>query len=355
MAAEKTLDPVQARDETAFTRCADDWTRRGLLSGAAALGLGLLAGCRSSSSGGSGATGSSQLPFGRKLKAAFSNCGLGSTWCASGKETAERWGKWFGVDVTWFDGGLNIDVQRKAVEDMATGTWDFVAIQTLGIDTLVDPVSRIIAKKTPVVQMDTLLSKNDIGAISFLEPDNEYMGEVVGEALFQAIGGQGNVIQTQGALGHTGAQRRAAGFRKAMSRYPNVKLIADDTADWDINKVATLWEDYLVQHKKIDAGYFHNDDMALAAARVIRNAGREKEIKLGGVDAMPEAIKAVRDGVLLTSVRNPACRIHWGGLVVGALAATGMTDIPKYILMDGPAVTRENAAGLLFMQEQFLV
>jgi len=200
-----------------------------------------------------------------------------------------------------------------------------------------------------------LLSKNDIGAISFLEPDNEYMGEVVGEALFQAIGGQGNVIQTQGALGHTGAQRRAAGFRKAMTRYPNVKLIADDTADWDINKVATLWEDYLVQHQKIDAGYFHNDDMALAAARVIRNAGREKEIKLGGVDAMPEAIKAVRDGVLLTSVRNPACRIHWGALMVGALAATGMMDIPKYILMDGPAVTRENAAGLLFMQEQFLV
>jgi hypothetical protein len=32
-----------------------------------------------------------------------------------------------------------------------------------------------------------------------------------------------------------------------------------------------------------------------------------------------------------------------------------MADIPKYLLMDGPAVTRENAAGLLFMQEQFLV
>jgi ABC-type sugar transport system ATPase subunit len=63
------------------------------------------------------------------------------------------WGKWFGVDVTWFDGGLNIDVQHKAIEDMATGSWDFVAIQTLGIDTLVDPISRITAKRIPVVQM----------------------------------------------------------------------------------------------------------------------------------------------------------------------------------------------------------
>ena len=195
-------------------------------------------------------------PLRRKLKAAFPTAASGSTWCASGKEAAEQWGKWFGVDVTWFDGGLNIDVQRKAVEDMATGTWDFVAIQTLGIDTLVDPVSRMIAKKIPVVQMDTLLSKNDIGAISFLEPDNEYMGEVVGEALFQAIGAQGNVIQTQGALGHTGAQRRAAGFRKAMARYPNVKLIADDTADWDINKVATLWKTIWCSTRKSTPGIF---------------------------------------------------------------------------------------------------
>ena len=349
--------PAKERNdcEATFSTCIEEWSRRGVLAAVASLGLGLLSGCHSAPTTNPNTESNNIWPFGRKLKAAFSNCGLGSTWCASGKETAELWGEWFGVDVTWFDGGLNIDVQRKAIEDMATGSWDFVAIQTLGIDTLVDPISRIIAKKIPVVQMDTLISRNDIGAVSFLEPDNTYMGEVVADALCQSIGGQGNVIQTQGALGHTGVQRRAQGFRKALERYPNVKLIADDTADWDINKVARLWEDYLVQHKKIDAGYFHNDDMALAAARVIRNAGREREIKLGGVDAMPQAIKAVRDGVLLTSVRNPACRIHWGALLVGAMAATGMKDIPKYILMDGPVVTRDNAAGLLFMQEQFLL
>ena len=283
-------DQSKGNRDAAFTNLTQEWSRRGMIGAAAALGLGMLTGCHSSTSGSTQASGNEKLPFGRKLKAAYSNCGLGSTWCASGKETAELWGQWFGVDVTWFDGGLNIDVQRKAVEDMASGTWDFVAIQTLGIDTLADPVSRMIARKIPVVQMDTLISRNDIGAVSFLEPDNVYMGEVVAETLFKAIGGQGNVIQTQGALGHSGAQNRAAGFKKALARYPNIKLIADGTADWDVNKSASLWEDYLVQHKKIDAAYFHNDDMALAAARVIRNAGREQEIKLGGTDAMTQAI-----------------------------------------------------------------
>lgn len=342
--------------EQSFSSYISAMDRRGFLTGLAAMGsLGFLAGCTPPANNAGPSAGGGALPFGRRLKAAFSNCGLGSTWCASGKETAELWGKWFGIDVVWFDGGLNLDKQRKAVEDMATGTWDFVAIQAFGTDTLVDPVSRMIDKKIPVIEMDANISEKDIGITSFLEADNVFMGEVVAENLFKAIGGKGNVIHTQGSLGHTGVQKRAQGFKNALVRFPDIKVLADDTANWDVNKVARLWEDYLVQYPDINAGYFHNDDMALAAARVIRNAGREGKIALGGIDAMPEAIKAVKEGTLLTSVRNPACRIHWGALLVGAMVATGVKNVPRYILMDGPVINKKNAEGILFMQEQYLL
>jgi ribose transport system substrate-binding protein len=334
-------------------------TRRGFLRGAAMAGVAsFLAACAGSTanpaqnapaSGGAAA-------FGKPLKAAFSNAGLGATWCAQGKQTAEQWGKWLGVEVTWFDGGLSIDKQRKAIDDMATKQWDFVAIQPFGIDTLVDPVKQMISKGIPVIQMDTTISKDDIGITTFLEPDNILMGSVVTDALFQQIGGKGNVIMTQGALGHTGAQGRAKGFHQTLDKYSNVKLLAEDPADWDVNKVAKLWEDYLVKYPagQIQGGMFHNDDMALAAAKVIKNAGRDKEIALAGVDAMPPAVQAVLDGSLAATVRNPSCRIHWGALVIGALAATGAKNIPKYILTDGPVVTQKIGPGLLFMQEQFL-
>ena len=337
----------------------NDMDRRGFLQGLMGLMAGgLLAGCAVPAQQGAAAPaaqGGGNYPFGKPLKAAFSNAGLGATWCAQGKETAEAWGKWFGVEVTWYDGALSIDKQRKAIDDMATKDWDFVAIQAFGIDTLVDPVKTMIGKGIPVIQMDTTISKDDIGITTFLEPDNIYMGSVVSEAIFQKIGGKGNVIMTQGALGHTGAQGRAAGFKEALAKYPDIKVLAEDPADWDVNKVAKLWEDYLVKYPDIQAGFFHNDDMALAAYNVIKNAGRDKDIVLGGVDAMPPALDAVLDGRLLTSVRNPSCRIHWGALVIGALAATGVKDIPKYILTDGPLVTQKNAAGQKFMQAQFLM
>jgi len=331
----------------------DQMGRRGILGGAA-MGAFLLAACRGPTAGDQpGAAKGGNYPFGKPLKAAFVNAGLANSWPAQGKAATEQWSKWLGVDVTWYDGGLSIDKQRKAVDDMATKMWDFVAIQAFGIDTLVDPVSQMIQKGIPVIQMDTIIAKNDPGVVTFLEPDNVAMAETVTETLFKAIGGTGNVIMTQGALGHSGARKRAEGFRRALARHPNIKLLAEDTAEWDVNKTAKLWEDYLVKFPKIDAGFFHSDDMGLAASKVIKNAGRD--IKLGSVDAMPEAIEAVKDGRLLVSVRNSSVRIHWGALVLGAMAATGTKNIPKYIQIDGPVVTKEIADGMAFMEAHFLL
>jgi ribose transport system substrate-binding protein len=297
--------------------------------------------------------------FGKNLKCAMSNAGLGATWCAQGKSAAEQWGKWLGIEVTWYDGGLSIDKQRKAIDDMATKQWDFVAIQAFGIDTLVDPVKQMIGKGIPVIQMDTTISKTDPGILTFLEPDNILMGAAVSNALFAKMGGKGNVIMTQGALGHTGAQGRAKGFKDALANFPNIKLLAEDPGDWDVNKVAKLWEDYLVKYPagQIAGAMFHNDDMALAAARVIKNAGRDKEIALVGVDAMPPAVDAVVKGSLTASVRNPSSRIHWGAVVIGGLVAGGVmkaSEVPKYILTDGPLVTPKIGPGLQFMEKALL-
>jgi ribose transport system substrate-binding protein len=341
------------RDRSAFgPPSVEGLGRRDVLAAGAGFAA-LLAACRNQTEKPAGADGGVGMAFGRRLKAAFVNNGLANSWPAQGKATTEQWGRWLGIDVTWYDGGLSIDKQRKAVDDIATKTWDFVAIQAFGIDTLVDPVSQMIGRGIPVVQMDTIIAKEDPGVVAFLEPDNVAMAETVADTLFKALGGAGKVIMTQGALGHSGAQKRAEGFRRALKRYPNIELLAEDTAEWDVNKTAKLWEDYLVKFPKIDAAFFHSDDMALAASKVIRNAGRE--VRLGSVDAMPEAIAAIKDGRLMVSVRNSSARIHWGALVIGALAATGAKDIPKYIQIDGPVVTKDIADGVAFMEAHFLL
>src|ERR671911_1571068 len=164
------------------------------------------------------AAGRSEKP----LKAAFSNAGLQATWCAQGKSAAEYWGKLYNVEVTWFDGQLDAVKQRAAVDNMASQKWDFVAIQAFGIGTLTAPVNKMIEAGTPVIDMDTLIAPlEEINVHSFLAPDNEFMGASVTQALVDAIGGKGTIVMTQGALGHTGAQGRAKGFKSVIEKYPD--------------------------------------------------------------------------------------------------------------------------------------
>jgi ribose transport system substrate-binding protein len=305
------------------------------------------------------ATGAPTRRSNKPLRAAFSNIGLQVSWCAQGKQAAEFWGNLFNVHVTWFDPGLSATQQLAAVEEMASRDWDFVAIQAVEIDTLAAPVNRMIDAGIPVIDMDTLIAPLDqIGVHTFLAPDNDFMGAVVTQALVNAIGGVGTIIMTQGALGHTGAQGRARGFQSVIAQYPNIQVLSTEPADWDPAKVVQLWESYLATYSNITAAFFHNDDMALAALEVMR-ARKRTEILIGGVDAMPPAIRAVMDGSMHATVRNSSCRIHGGAIVAGVEAARAGKKTPatppKQIIVDGPIVTQANAPGLLWMEDHFLI
>jgi ribose transport system substrate-binding protein len=330
--------------------------RRDFMLRASALGM---AGAYMATAGFNPAMADELLKSEKPLKAAFSNAGLQATWCAQGKQAAEAWGKLMNVDVTWFDGQLDAVKQRAAIDNMASQKWDFVAIQAFGIGTLVDPVNKMIDAGIPVIDLDTLIAPLDtINVHTMLAPDNIFMGASVTQQIADAMGGEGTIIMTQGALGHSGAQGRAKGFEKIMKNYPKIQVLNTDPADWDVTKVARIWDTHLTKYPNIKAAFFHNDDMALAAANVMKARGKTGII-IGGVDAMPPALEAVMDGRMLATVRNPSCRIHGWAVAAGVAAVvsgekTGK-GIPKNIVTDGPVITKDTAPGIAWMQRHFLI
>ena len=296
----------------------------------------------------------------RPLKAAFSNAGLQATWCAQGKKAAEYWGTLFNVDITWFDGELSTTRQRTAVENMASQDWDFVAIQALTEGTLADPVNKMIAKGIPVISIDTFIAPYDkVNIHTRLTPDNNFMGTSVTQSLVDALNGEGNIVMTTGPLGFSAVQGRSKAFDTVVKRFPKMQVLDIAPSDWDVTKVGKLWESWLNKYPKIDAAFFHNDDMALAAQNVMKVHNRT-DILIGGVDAMPPAVQAVLDGRMYATVRGSSARMHGGAVVAGVAAViggekTGPQGVPQTIVIDGPLVTKENAAGLLWEEAHCLI
>ena len=295
-----------------------------------------------------------------KMRVATSELGMKCSWCARGADTVKFMGGILGVDVTVFDGELNIDKQRKDIEDMASQDWSWVQIHPQAIDAFVDPVKAMVAKGIPVIDMDTRLVQDlsSLGIVTFLEPDNFFMGSAVTKILMEAIGSKGQVVHTQGPLGHTGAQGRAAGFHSVVDQLPGIEIVDETPCNWDIDLTRKTWEDLLVKYPDIVAGMFHNDDMALAAYEAIKAAGRESQIKLVGVDGMEPALKAVLDGRLLATVVNPTGRVHEGAFWVGYNIATGKTPketVPAFIRTDGPVIDKVIAPGILYLAENLRI
>jgi ribose transport system substrate-binding protein len=307
---------------------------------------------------GAGLFGANMLPFvmqraaaqGAPIRAAMSNAGLQASWCAQGADTAMKFGELFGVEVTWFDGELNPDAQRNKFDQIAAspGDWDFVAVQANQIDALVEPLQALIDAGVPVIGMDTLLApfdkQKEMGVLSFIAPDNVFMASSVMNVIIGQMGGKGKILRLGGQAGHTGAQARGQGFLNAVAQFPDIEVVDNQLADWDINKAAQITESVLNRTPDLNAVFADNDDMALAARQAIENFGPDHEILVAGIDAMPFALEAVADGRLSATVRNPSCRIHAWAVIAGAYAAVnGMEkarqDIPFFILADGPAVT----------------
>ncbi len=74
---------------------------------------------------------------------------------------------------------------------------------------------------------------------------------------------------------------------------------------------------------------------------------------------MPLAIDAAFGGRMFATVRNPSCLIHSGAIMAGIAAATAVSKggggVPRRVVTDGPVVTLEKAAGMRWLQEQFLM
>ena len=102
----------------------------------------------------------------------------------------------------------------------------------------------------PVIDMDTLIAPLDqINVHSFLAPDNEFMGAVGDPGAGRRDRRQG---QDHHDPGRARPHRRAGPRHAASSRWsrsiPNIEVLDTQPADWDVTKVARIWETLLTKY-----------------------------------------------------------------------------------------------------------
>jgi ribose transport system substrate-binding protein len=156
--------------------------------------------------------------------------------------------------------------------------------------------------------------------------DEKQVGRDIAEWTAKKLGGQGKVAFLGGPAGAPTFRNLEQGYTEVMARYPGIAIVFRTDGPMTRERGIKNAEDALVAQPDLAAIYAANDDVALGAAQAVAAAGRKGKTLVTGMNGVPPALRAVKDGSLALTVElKPA---DWGRLGVDTLAIYLRGDKP---------------------------
>ncbi|WP_344478998.1 sugar ABC transporter substrate-binding protein [Kineococcus aurantiacus] len=175
----------------------------------------------------------------------------------------------------------------------------------------------------------------------------EVLGQkAMSEAVFEAIGGSGNVLYLQGAPTNRTSLLRESGFDQAVAAYPGIKVLDRQNGNENGQDTRPVVQAWMSKYDNIDAIISHNSSSALGAVSVLEEAGNT-HIKVGGTDEI-----AVMLDKLISGPNVVACQSIFGiwlggyGVVRNYDAMNGVPHDPveEMIFQDSLVIDTPDAA-----------
>lgn len=228
-------------------------------------------------------------------------------------------------------------LQTQQIQQLLEQTVDALLINPVDGDAIVSSIKAANAANIPVITLDR--SANGGKIITHIASDNVAGGEMAADYLAEILGKRGKVVELQGSAGTSAAADRGAGFNKAIAKYPNIEIIARQSANFNQRDGRTVFAQILKENPEIDGVFAHNDDMVLGAIDAALQEGRTGDIKFVGFDAIDLAVSALEKGDLEATIAQQPAEMGRLGVEMAAKYLHG-ESLPGYIPVDLALVTQ---------------
>jgi len=179
------------------------------------------------------------------------------------------------------------------------------------------------------------------GVVAVTSDDKE-AGRLQAQYVADKLGGKGQVAILLGDLANNSTHNRTAGVKEVLAKYPDIKIVEEQTAAWQRDKSMDLTSNWLLAGKELNAIFANNDEMAIGAAMALRQAGK-KDVLVTGVDGTPDGLAAIKRGLVTVSVFQDA-KGQAEGALDAALKMINKTPGEQNVLIPFRLITPENVA-----------
>lgn len=160
-------------------------------------------------------------------------------------------------------------------------------------------------KGIPIILFDRMVDSDDYTA--FIGGSNVAIGSLAANYAAQLVAeSEGNNVLEIAALQNTSpARERHQGFESAIKQHKEVNYRCI-IGNWDDNHTHDILKKEIEEGRRPDIVFCHSDFMALGAHRAVAEAGLEQQVKVIGVDGLPnEGIEYVQKGWLVGTCVYP--------------------------------------------------
>jgi simple sugar transport system substrate-binding protein len=205
----------------------------------------------------------------------------------------------------------------------------------------------------PVILVDRGVKVRDDNLyVTLIASDFVEEGRMAAEWLARKMNGKANIVELQGTIGSSPAIDRKKGFEEALKKYPDMKIIKSQSADFTRAKGKEVMEAFIKSDRdRIQAVYAHNDNMALGAIQALEEAGIKpgKDVIIISIDAVRAAFEAMVAGTLNATVE---CNPLFGPILFDTIEKLRAgAKLPKYIKNEDQLFDQSVAAEVIDSRE----
>ena len=249
-----------------------------------------------------------------------------------------------GYKATIFDSQNDPAKEAAHFENIVAAGYKAVLFNATDAGGSVANVERAKAAGIPVFTMDREVN-SDTAPVSQVLSDNFGGAVLLGKEFVHQVGEHGQYVELLGIVTDNNTWNRSKGFHSIVDKVPGLKMVAQQSAEFDRSKALEVMDSILQAHKQVDAIFCGNDAMALGAYQALLAAGRAGQVRVFGFDGSDDAVKSIAEGkIAATAMQYPK--------VIATTVAEyadrylrGERTLPARVPVKVDLVTRENAAG----------
>ncbi|WP_122586696.1 sugar ABC transporter substrate-binding protein [Pseudomonas viridiflava] len=208
------------------------------------------------------------------------------------------------VQIQFEDAQGDVVRQLNQVQGFLNQKVDAVIVLPVDTSATASMTRAAVAAKIPLVYVNRHPDERKLptGVVTVASNDIE-AGQLQMRYLAEKLGGKGTLAIIMGDLAQNATHDRTKGVKQILKDYPNIKVVEQQSAEWQRSKGMDLTSNWLLAGSRFDAIIANNDEMAIGAAMALQQAGKAKgEVAIVGIDGLPDGLAAIKRGMLVASV-----------------------------------------------------